>query len=131
MISLMDKYIGRILDRLEALGLAEDTLIVFTSDHGHIFGQHGLIAKGPFHYEDLIKVPFVAKLPGRIAAGGQSEAMQSLVDLAPTFLSAAGLEIPRLMSGVDQSAVWFGEQEQWLEMIMNGDIFQLGDFIIW
>ena len=60
MISCMDKYIGKILDQLDALGLADNTLIVFTSDHGHFFGHHGLNAKGPFHYEDLVKVPFIA-----------------------------------------------------------------------
>ena len=52
MVSCMDKYIGRIIDHLDGLGLADNTLVVFTSDHGHYFGQHGLIAKGAFHYED-------------------------------------------------------------------------------
>ena len=46
MVSLMDKYIGRILGKLDELGLADNTLVVFTSDHGHFYGQHGLIAKG-------------------------------------------------------------------------------------
>ena len=68
MISCMDKYIGRIIDHLDMLGLAENTLVVFTSDHGHYFGQHGLIAKGAFHYEDGIRVPMIARLPGRIPA---------------------------------------------------------------
>jgi arylsulfatase A-like enzyme len=112
MISLMDRYIGRILDSLEALGLAENTLVVFTTDHGHFFGHHGLIAKGPFHYEDMVKVPFLVRWPGKVAAGACSSALQSLVDLAPTFLGAAGLPIPRQMTGVDQSAVWRGEAAQ-------------------
>ena len=112
MISLMDKYIGQILDRIEALGLAENTLVVFTTDHGHFFGHHGLIAKGPFHYEDMIKVPFITRWPGRVPAGRGSAALQSLVDLAPTILSAAGLPIPRTMTGVDQWAVWRGDARQ-------------------
>jgi len=112
MVSLMDKYIGQILDKLDELGLAENTLVVFTSDHGHFFGQHGLRAKGAFHYEDLIKVPFIVRQPGRVPAGVQSNALQSLVDLAPSFLSAAGIEVPRTMSGVDQSGVWFGETSE-------------------
>ena len=110
MISLMDKYIGRILDKLDALGLAENTLVVFTTDHGHFYGQHGLIAKGPFHYEDMIKVPMIARFPGRIPAGRRSDALQSLVDYAPTFLTVAGIPVPRPMTGLDQSAVWFGER---------------------
>lgn len=111
MISLMDKQIGQILDRLDELGLAENTLVVFASDHGHFFGQHGLIAKGPFHYEDMIRVPLIARYPDHVPAGQQSDSMQSLVDFAPTFLSVAGLDIPRMMTGVDQKSVWYGEQD--------------------
>ncbi len=108
MVSLMDKYIGRIVDRLDELGLADNTLVVFTTDHGHLFGQHGLCAKGPFHYEDLVRLPFLARWPGRIAAGEVSDALVSLVDLAPTFLAAAGQPIPGRMSGVSQLATWQG-----------------------
>ncbi|GJM75858.1 sulfatase [Paenibacillus macerans] len=112
MISLMDKYIGKILDKLDELGLAGDTLVVFTTDHGHFFGQHGLQAKGGFHYEDLIKLPFIVRYPGRVPAGKRSDAIQSLVDLAPTFLSFCGLPIPPTMTGVDQKNVWLGVSEQ-------------------
>lgn len=108
MISLMDKHIGSILDKLDELGLTDDTIVVFTSDHGHFFGQHGLQHKGGFHYEDLIKVPFLVRYPGQVPAGAQSDALQSLVDLAPTFLSMSGIPIPRGMTGVDQSRVWLG-----------------------
>ncbi|WP_019536146.1 sulfatase family protein [Paenibacillus ginsengihumi] len=108
MISLMDKYIGRILDKLDELGLAEDTIVVFTTDHGHFFGQHGLQAKGGFHYEDLIKIPMIVRYPSRVPAGLTSDAIQSLVDLAPTFLSLCGIPVPPAMTGVDQSGVWLG-----------------------
>ena len=112
MISLMDKYIGRILDRLDALGLADDTLVVFTTDHGHFYGQHGLIAKGAFHYEDMIRLPYIVRDPKSTRpAGSRCDAMQSLVDFAPTFLSAAELPIPRAMTGVDQLPVWRGRAE--------------------
>lgn len=108
MTSLLDKGVGAILARLDELGLADDTLVVFTSDHGHLFGQHGLIAKGPFHYEDLVRVPFIVRWPGRVPAGHRSSALQSLVDLPVTFLRSAGLQPPRTMTGVDQSATWRG-----------------------
>jgi arylsulfatase A-like enzyme len=110
MVSMMDKYIGKILDRLDELGLAEDTIIVFTTDHGHLFGHHGLHFKGGFHYEDLIKLPFIVRYPGIVPAGQTSDALQSLVDLAPTFLSFAGIPLPTTMTGVDQSTVWTGQQ---------------------
>ncbi|MDD9267313.1 sulfatase [Paenibacillus sp. GCM10023248] len=112
MISCMDKYIGRILDRLDELGLADNTIVVFTTDHGHFFGQHGLQYKGGFHYEDLIKIPFIVRYPGHVPAGQTSAAIQSLVDLAPTFLSLAGIPIPHHMTGVDQSRVWTGKASQ-------------------
>jgi arylsulfatase A-like enzyme len=109
MVSCMDKYIGQILDKVEELGLAENTLVVFTSDHGHFFGQHGLVAKGAFHYEDLIRVPFIVSYPGAVPGQRHSSALLSLVDLAPTFLSFADIEVPRRMTGVDQSDVWRGD----------------------
>ncbi len=109
MISLMDQQIGRILEALARLGIAENTLVVFTSDHGHFLGQHGLIAKGAFHYEDLLRVPFIARFPGRIPAGGEISALQGLVDLAPTFLSACNCAVPGAMQGVNQWPVWSGQ----------------------
>ena len=110
MVSCMDKNIGQIIDHLDALGLAENTLVVFTSDHGHYFGQHGLIAKGAFHYDDGIRVPMIARLPGRIPAAHISNSLQSLVDYAPTFLSYCGVDIPDEMTGLDQRAVWNGDE---------------------
>lgn len=112
MISLMDKYIGKILDKLDELGIAEDTIVVFTTDHGHFFGHHGLIAKGPFHYEDMIKVPFIVRYPDKVQAGKVSDAMQSLVDLAPTFLNMTGTKIPGVMTGVVQTDVWYGKGDK-------------------
>lgn len=102
MVSLMDKYIGKILDKLEELGLAENTLIVFTTDHGHYYGQHGLIAKGPFMFDDLIKVPFVARLDGKIPAGSKSDALFSTVDFMQTVLDFCGIPAPDGVAGVSQ-----------------------------
>ncbi|MEM1446942.1 MAG: sulfatase-like hydrolase/transferase [Planctomycetota bacterium] len=113
MISFMDHWIGQTLDALDELGLTDQTLIVFTSDHGHFIGQHGLLAKGPFHYEDVIRVPFIAAAPGTPGnqRGQTSAAIQSIVDLAPTFLDAAGLGPAREMQGVSQLPGWRGETD--------------------
>ena len=110
MVSCMDKYIGQIVEHLDQLGLAEETLVVFTSDHGHYFGQHGLVAKGAFHYDDGLRVPMIARLPGRIPAGDTSESLQSLVDYAPTFLDYSEITIPDEMTGLSQRAVWGGDE---------------------
>jgi arylsulfatase A-like enzyme len=112
MVTMLDKYIGRILDQLEALGLAEETLVCFTSDHGDFWGQHGLTAKAIHHYEDLLRVPLIVRCPGVIPAGVMSDALQSTVDLAPTFLGMLGLPIPRIMQGMDEGAVWRGESPE-------------------
>ncbi len=111
MMTMLDKYVGVILDKLDELGLAESTLICFTSDHGDFWGQHGLVQKAIHHYEDLLRVPLIVSMPGTIAAGRQSNSLQSTVDLPQTFLSIAGLPVPRYMTGVDQKAVWTGDTE--------------------
>ena len=108
MVSFMDQEIGRTLDCLDRLGLADNTLVVFTTDHGHYLGQHGLIAKAIHHYEDLLRLPFVVRYPGRVPPGQASQAIQNLVDLAPTFLTAAGLDVPGVMTGVNQLDTWCG-----------------------
>jgi len=108
MVSFMDKEIGGILEELDRLGLAENTIVIFTSDHGHFLGQHGLIAKAIHMYEDLLRIPFIIRWPGRVPADAISSALQNLVDLAPTFLDAAGLEIPGLMTGLNQLPTWCG-----------------------
>lgn len=106
MTSFMDQEIGRILDALDRSGKAEDTLVIFTSDHGHFLGQHGLVAKAIHMYEDLLKIPFIARWPGHIPAGAVSDDLQCLVDLAPTFLAAAGCPVPGIMTGRNQLANW-------------------------
>lgn len=116
MISFIDQEVGRMLDYLEESGLAENTLVVFTTDHGHFLGQHGLIAKGPFHFEDVIRVPMIVRWPGHVPAGELSQSLQSLVDYPQTFLAAAGIDAPGAMQGVNQLPVWTGEVEtarQW------------------
>jgi len=110
MVSLVDTEVGRLLDSLERLGIAENTLVVFTTDHGHFLGQHGLIAKGAFHYEDLLRIPMIARYPGHIPAGAVSQELQSQIDLVPTFLAAAGIETPGFMQGSNQLPVWAGRQ---------------------
>lgn len=90
MISLIDHNVGRILAELQRLGLAENTVVVFTSDHGDWLGDHGLLLKGPMHYEGLLRVGAVARGPG-IAAGAVRDDPVSTVDLAATCLDYGGV----------------------------------------
>ena len=111
MISFVDQQIGEVLAALDRLGEAENTLIVFTTDHGHFLGQHGLTDKGPYHFEDLLRIPMIVRYPRLVAGGRRSAALQSQVDLAPTFLEAAGMPVPGLMQGVSQLGTWRGVDE--------------------
>jgi len=92
-VTMMDAFIGRILDTLDTLKLADHTLVIFTSDHGNMLGQHGLVDKavGAF-YDDLIHVPLLMRLPGTIPAGEVCEKLATSMDLAPTILDCLGAE---------------------------------------
>ncbi|MGH3087341.1 MAG: sulfatase-like hydrolase/transferase, partial [Rubrobacteraceae bacterium] len=92
MCDLIDDQVGRVLDVLESTGQSEDTIVIFMSDHGEMLGDHGIYLKGPYFYEELVKVPLIVSLPGKISTGKRIEALTELVDLAPTLLDAAGLE---------------------------------------
>lgn len=89
MISLVDFQIGRILNSLKELGLSNDTLIVFASDHGDMMGDHGLYLKGPMFYEGVLRVPLIIAGP-EIPVDKLIETPVSTIDLASTFLESAG-----------------------------------------
>jgi arylsulfatase A-like enzyme len=91
MISLIDDCVGRVLAALARLGLAEDTVLVFTSDHGDWMADHGLIQKGPLHYRGLIRVPFIWADPRARRNASQTAELSGSIDLARTFLDRAGL----------------------------------------
>jgi len=88
-ISLIDHNVGRILMALDDAGLAENTLVFYISDHGDWLGDHGLILKGPMHYEGLLKVPMIVKGPG-VPAGKRVEEPVSTLDLGATFADYTG-----------------------------------------
>jgi arylsulfatase A-like enzyme len=106
MISLMDKYIGVVIDHLESQKLLDNTIIVFTSDHGDYLGDHGMVHKGLVSFEEAMHVPMIISYPNGIPKGHQTKALHSLVDLPPTFLSFIGADIPPQFEGVDQKSVW-------------------------
>ncbi|MFW5858649.1 MAG: sulfatase [Planctomycetota bacterium] len=106
MVSLMDKHIGRILDHLEVTGEKDNTLVVFSADHGDLLGDHGFWFKSLVCYEESIHVPMIVSLPDRIPAGTRSDAFQNLVDLFPTLCGYAGIPAPRACEGVDQAPAW-------------------------
>jgi arylsulfatase A-like enzyme len=96
MVEMMDADVGRILDALEDSGEADNTLILFSSDHGESRGRHGLCAK--WHpYDEAAKVPFIVSWPGQIAEGRRDEThLVSGLDPMPTFCDFAGIKPPPL-----------------------------------
>ena len=92
MVTMIDDGVGRILEALRQRGLEENTIIVFTSDHGELLGDHGLLHKGPPAYRQLREVPFIIKGPG-IPRGQDISCMTSHIDLMPTLLDIAGIDI--------------------------------------
>jgi arylsulfatase A-like enzyme len=90
MIDLIDDQVGRAIDALSRTGQLEDTIIVFMSDHGEMLGDHGIYLKGPYFYEQAVRVPLIVSYPGVIREGVESNALVELTDLAPTLLDATG-----------------------------------------
>jgi arylsulfatase len=91
-VTMTDWCFGRILEALDELGLADHALVIFTSDHGNMLGQHGMTEKGVGAFcDDLMCVPLILRLPGKIPAGNRCAAFDSSVDLAPTILDYLGV----------------------------------------
>ena len=98
---LADRSLGTVLGALEATGKWDDTTVIFTSDHGDMCGSHGLRSKGPFVYDEIMRIPLYVKAPGVTTAGSVSEAMGSHVDLPSTICGLAGVEPDPGFQGVD------------------------------
>ena len=107
-IAFIDHSIARVMDELKALGMDDDTVVVFTSDHGDFLGEHQLLLKGPIHYRSLIRVPFVWRDPAG-PRNARSAALAQTTDIAPTILARAGVE------------AWNGIQGKALLPVMQGE----------
>lgn len=108
MISLIDDHIGRILKSIEKEDLEEDTIIMFTSDHGELLGDHGLLFKGPFMYDALIKAPMIIKWQGVIPKGARYRKITEHTDIMPTLLDYAGITVPYGVQGVSMAPILRG-----------------------
>jgi arylsulfatase A-like enzyme len=120
MITRMDKGIGRILDQLKDAGLDENTLVIFTSDNGPMpaeeftdfFDSNGPLEGGKRDlYEGGIRIPFIARWPGKITAGTQSDHISAFWDFLPTACEIAGAEIPKDIDGISYLPTLLGEEQ--------------------
>jgi arylsulfatase len=99
MIEQLDHEFGQLLDHLEASGQRDNTIIVFTSDHGEALGDHGLVLKGCRFFEGLVRVPLMISWPGHFQENTVTDALVELVDLVPTFYDLLDMEIPHHVHG--------------------------------
>lgn len=108
-IQAVDDNIGRFLAYLDQAGLAENTIVVYTSDQGFFLGEHNFFDKR-FMYEESLRMPFLIRWPKQIKAGSVNKGMILNVDFAPTFLDAAGARIPTDMQGRSFLSLLQGKQ---------------------
>lgn len=110
----IDENVGRILDYLEEAGLADNTIVVYSSDQSFFIGEHGWAEKR-YMYEEGMKLPFMIRWPGHIEQGLRPEAMIQNIDFAPTFLEVAGVDVPEEMQGKSLKALLEGEMtdQEW------------------
>ena len=101
-VSYVDHYVGKLVNLIEELGVLDKTLIVVTSDHGSEFNEHGFYEKKLNLYEEIVQIPLIMRLPGKIQAGSRIPGLCQTVDIAPTILDICSLPIPAQMDGSSQ-----------------------------
>lgn len=111
-ISSVDDNVGRVLDYLDESGLAENTIVIYTSDQGFYLGEHGWFDKR-FIYDESFKTPLLIRWPNRIAPGTTEDEMVQNLDFAQTFLEAAGISAPEDMQGENLIPLLEGKKDNW------------------
>jgi len=107
-VASIDDNVGRMLDYLDAEGIADDTIVIYTSDQGFFLGDHGWYDKR-FMYEESLRMPFLVRYPREIQPGSSCDAMALNIDFAETWLDYAGLPIPEDMQGTSMRPLLNGE----------------------
>jgi N-acetylglucosamine-6-sulfatase len=118
-VRAVDENIGRILDYLDESGLAENTVVIYSSDQGFYLGEHGWYDKR-WMFEESLKMPFVIRWPGVAKAGVRPEAMIQNIDYAPTFLEMAGAPVPADLHGQSFVPILRGEgqaPDEWRDAV--------------
>jgi len=125
-VTMVDRAVGRLIDRIESMGLMDRTAIIFTSDHGFLLGEHGIVGKtlmqeGHFYgaplYEEIARVPLIVYVPG--VEPRRSDALISHPDLMPTVLEIAGVEIPDTVEGTSILPVLKGEKDSHRDFVVS------------
>lgn len=119
-ITMVDEAGGMILDKLEELGLAKDTLVIWTTDHGDALASHGgHFDKDAYMVEETLRIPFAMRCDGVVPAGTVSPALVSNVDLAPTMLAAAGTCFREPVDGKNLFDLFTNPEQPWREQVYS------------
>ena len=110
-VTYLDHCVGRIVEGLDRLGLRENTLIIYTSDHGEMLYKNGICEKHTF-FEDAVRIPLIFSLPGSLPKSERSDALVGNIDLLPTVLSMVGVPVPGFAEGKDLTPTFTGGEVQ-------------------
>jgi arylsulfatase A-like enzyme len=109
-VSMVDACMGMVMKELRALGIAENTIVIYSADHGDFAAEHGIIEKAPgLAYDAITRIPFIWRWPGRIESGKVCEELVESVDFLPTACSLAGLPVPAQCDGYDITKMLKGD----------------------
>jgi len=128
-VTMVDRWVGRLVDKLDVLGIADDTVFVFVSDHGYYFGEHGYLGKSVWDaalgtqswsplYREIVEVPLLVRMPD--AMPRRTPALTTLVDLTATILDIAGVQPPDDLAGRSFAPVLRGETDTHRELVVSG-----------
>ena len=108
-VTAIDEELGRMMKKLDDLGLAENTILVYSSDHGSMLGSHGVGGKRQ-PYEESIRVPFMVRWPGEVPAGRKVDSLFASIDIMPSVCAMAGVPVPETCDGQDFSPAMRGQK---------------------
>ena len=122
--SFVDAEIGRVIDAVHKYA-PENTWIIFTSDHGDMLGAHQLTGKGPVMYEEITHIPLIIEPPGGVAGGAVNNTLVSHIDLLPTMLELAGLDVPPILEGDSLVPQLAGREDAGRAVIMEFQRYEI------
>ncbi|MEI7759455.1 MAG: sulfatase [Thermoleophilia bacterium] len=128
-VTLMDRWVGRLAEKLDVLGIADNTVLVFVSDHGYYFGEHDYLGKSVWDadlgtqswsplYREIVQVPLLIQMPG--VEPRRTSALTTLVDVPATILDLAGIEAPEGVAGRSLAPVLRGETDEHRDLVVSG-----------
>lgn len=118
---MADVWLGKFLDKMDEMNLWKDTVVVLTTDHGHLLGEHGYWAKNyMFDYEELVHIPMIVCTPETVCCHRRESAITASMDLMPTFMELHGAELPKGVHGTSLMPLIRGEEAVLHDAILYG-----------